>query len=212
MCKYGYMRNIYCPYGDVVVMLTKYLLRWRDSYERLDLSWTSFVCFDPVYVTEPIAFVAFVWQRCVILQQPGLAHVLMTTWALDFESRDYRFLAHESGILPTLQAMVTLTNTADMANSALARLSDAPPEQKENHIEREASAKAAQRWTPWSLENIREGFIQVNRWTGAVHTWLFRWIRNGDGHGNGDSGATDLDDDRRNMQSVLCSAMQCSAV
>lgn len=91
----------------------------------------------------------------------------MTTWALDFESRDYRFLAHESGILPTLQAMVTLTTTADMANSALASLSDAPPEQKEYCIEREASAKAAQRWTPWSLENIREGFIQVSRWAGG---------------------------------------------
>ncbi|CAM9460978.1 unnamed protein product, partial [Hapterophycus canaliculatus] len=50
--------------------------------------------------------------------QPGLAHVLMTSWALDFESRDYRFLAQDSGILPTLQAMVTLTNTASLASSS----------------------------------------------------------------------------------------------
>lgn len=134
----------------------------------------------------------------------------MTTWALDFESRDYRFLAHESGILPTLQAMVTLTNTADMANSALARLSDAPAEQNESRIERGASAKAAQRWTPWSLENIREGFIQVNRWTGGVHTWLFRWTRSGDS--DGDRDATDHDDDHYNMQSVQCSVVQCIGI
>lgn len=124
----------------------------------------------------------------------------MTTWALDFESRDYRFLAHESGILPTLQAVVTLTNTADMANSALASLSGAPPEQKENCIEREESAMAAQRWTPWSLENIREGFIQVSQWIGGLRALLFLLTRGGAG-----DGVVDM-----TMVTMLCS--QCRAV
>lgn len=97
-------------------------------------------------------------QPCV---QPGLAHVLMTSWALDFESRDYRFLAHKSGILPTLQATVTLTNTASMASSTLARLRGFSPGPEDEATVKEASKTSRQRWNPWSLENIREGFIQV---------------------------------------------------
>lgn len=96
--------------------------------------------------------------------QPGLAHVLMTSWALDFESRDYQFLAHKSGILPTLQAMVTLTSTASLATSGLGSLDDKSSEHQEA-IGKEGSGitTALQNWTPWSLENIREGFIQVMR-------------------------------------------------
>lgn len=92
--------------------------------------------------------------------QPGLAHVLLTSWALDFESRDYRFLAHKSGILPTLQAIVTLTNTASLASSGLDSLGDASPGMKEAAATR-ASTTALESWTPWSLDNIREGFLQV---------------------------------------------------
>lgn len=96
--------------------------------------------------------------------QPGLAHVLLTSWALDFESRDYRFLAHKSGILPTLQAIVTLTNTASMASSgldSLDSLSDTSPGPKDAAPNTESSTKALESWTPWSLDNIREGFLQV---------------------------------------------------
>lgn len=85
----------------------------------------------------------------------------MTSWALDFESRDYRFLVHESGILPTLQAMVTLTNTAGMASATLAGFSKANSGQKEGAIGKGAAATVRQGWNPWSLENIREGYIQV---------------------------------------------------
>lgn len=87
----------------------------------------------------------------------------MTSWALDFESRDYRFLAHKSGILPTLQAMVTLTSTASLATSGLGSLNDnsAGPPQEAIGKETSAIVTALQSWTPWSLENIREGFIQV---------------------------------------------------
>lgn len=93
--------------------------------------------------------------------QPGLAHVLMTSWALDFESRDHRFLAHKSGILPTLQAMVTLTNTARMAGSLSARL-DPAISCPEGNSETEKAAAWWQHWTPWSLDSIREGFVQVS--------------------------------------------------
>ncbi|CAM9591597.1 unnamed protein product, partial [Scytosiphon promiscuus] len=94
--------------------------------------------------------------------QPGLAHVLMTSWALDFESRDYHFLAQESGILPTLQAMVTLTNTASLASSTLESLDDKPPISQHDRSQKEiqTACTAIQGWTPWSLENIREGFMQ----------------------------------------------------
>lgn len=129
----------------------------------------------------------------------------MTTWALDFESRDYRFLAHESGILPTLQTMVTLTTTADMANCSLASLSDARPEQKESCIEREASAKAAQRWTPWSLENIRQGFIQVGRWVGGLLVSLFQLTRGGDGDGDRDADMMTV-----TMLCTVVSALHCN--
>lgn len=89
----------------------------------------------------------------------------MTSWALDFESRDYRFLAHKSGILPTLQAMVTLTSTASLATSSLDSLNDKSPGPHKEAIGNEGSGimTALQSWTPWSLENIREGFIQVMR-------------------------------------------------
>lgn len=96
--------------------------------------------------------------------QPGLAHVLLTSWALDFESRDYRFLAHKSSILPTLQSVVTLTNTASLASSGFDSLgSDTSAGVKEaaTSKEGEASTTALEGWTPWSLENIREGFLQV---------------------------------------------------
>lgn len=98
--------------------------------------------------------------------QPGLAHVLLTSWALDFESRDYRFLAHKSGILPTLQSVVTLTNTASLASSSLDSLgsvSDSSPGAGMNEAvaSKEASTTALEAWTPWSLENIKEGFLQV---------------------------------------------------
>lgn len=95
--------------------------------------------------------------------QPGLAHVLMTTWALDFESRDYRFLAHESGILPTLQAMVTLTKTAGMATSVLAELDSNGAGKKVEASGGDVLGMDAprKRWIPWSLETIREGFVQV---------------------------------------------------
>lgn len=93
--------------------------------------------------------------------QPGLAHVLLTSWALDFESRDYRFLARKSGILPTLQAIVTLTNTASLASSGLDSLSETSPGLKETAARKEASTTALESWTPWSLDNIREGFLQV---------------------------------------------------
>eukprot|EP00903_Cladosiphon_okamuranus_P019656 g18070.t4 len=97
--------------------------------------------------------------------QPGLAHILLTSWALDFESRDYRFLAHKSGILPTLQSVVTLTNTASLANSALDSLdsvSDTSPGAGVNEAaaSKEASTTALEAWTPWSLENIKGGFLQ----------------------------------------------------
>lgn len=91
----------------------------------------------------------------------------MTTWALDFESRDFRFLAQESGILPTLQAMVTLTNTAGMASSALARLGVVDNERPEEIIGQENSMPARQRWTPWSLDSVREGFVQVSGCVGV---------------------------------------------
>lgn len=94
--------------------------------------------------------------------KPGLAHVLMTTWALDFESRDFRFLAQESGILPTLQAMVTLTNTADMASSALTSLCSASKSTRSGaSLGTQFSAVTRQRWTPWSLESVREYYMQV---------------------------------------------------
>lgn len=88
----------------------------------------------------------------------------MTSWALDFESRDYRFLANKSGILPTLQATVTLTNTASMASSTLARMSGSSRGPADEATVKGASPTVHQRWTPWSLENIREGFIQVMQW------------------------------------------------
>ncbi|CAM9107710.1 unnamed protein product, partial [Ectocarpus fasciculatus] len=91
--------------------------------------------------------------------QPGLAHVLMTSWALDFESRDYRFLAHKSGILPTLQAMVTLTNTASLASSSLDSLNDTSHgPQKDTRGSK--TSTGLQSWTPWSLETVRGGFMQ----------------------------------------------------
>lgn len=105
--------------------------------------------------------------RCcnhAVITQPGLAHVLLTSWALDFESRDYRFLAHKSGILPTLQSVVTLTNTASLASSgfdSLDGVSDTSPGLKEVAASNDASPTALEGWTPWSLENIREGFLQV---------------------------------------------------
>lgn len=92
--------------------------------------------------------------------KPGLAHVLMTSWALDFESRDYRFLAHKSGILPTLQAMVTLTNTASLASSSLDSLNDTSRgPQKDTRGSK--TSTGLQSWTPWSLETVRGGFMQV---------------------------------------------------
>lgn len=114
----------------------------------------------------------YILQLCV---KPGLAHVLMTSWALDFESRDYHFLAHKSGILPTLQATVTLTNTASMATSTLARMSGFSRGPAGEVTVKKASPTVHQRWTPWSLENIREGFIQVmqlkhSRQTSRVRT------------------------------------------
>lgn len=101
-----------------------------------------------------------------LFTQPGLAHVLLTSWALDFESRDYRFLAHKSGILPTLQSVVTLTNTASLASSGLDSLdsfsdTDTAPGRKEAAARKEAATTAVESWTPWSLENIRTGFLQV---------------------------------------------------
>lgn len=92
----------------------------------------------------------------------------MTSWALDFESRDYRFLAHTSGILPTLQAMVTLTNTAAMASYALDELSPADP-CPDAILERKNFVGSRQRWTPWSLDSIREGFVQVVFQVRRVH-------------------------------------------
>lgn len=85
----------------------------------------------------------------------------MTGWALDFESRDYRFLAHKSGILPTLQAMVTLTNTASLASSSLDSLNDASRGPPTDRMGSKTSATALQSWTPWSLETVRGGFMQV---------------------------------------------------
>lgn len=101
----------------------------------------------------------------ILAIQFGLAHVLMTSWALDFESRDYRFLAHKSGILPSLQAMVTLTSTASLTASVLGSLNDKSPGPHNQAIGKEASGimTALQSWTPWSLDNIREGFVQVMR-------------------------------------------------
>lgn len=93
--------------------------------------------------------------------QPGLAHVLMTSWALDFESRDCCFLVHESGILPTLQAMVTLTNTADMARSEVSRRIGADTRSKNTLNGESVVSSRQQRWTPWSLDSVREGFVQV---------------------------------------------------
>lgn len=93
--------------------------------------------------------------------KPGLAHVLMTSWALDFESRDYQFLAHKSGILPTLQAMVTLTNTASLASSSLDSLNDTSRGPQKDTMDSKTSVTALQSWTPWSLETVRSGFLQV---------------------------------------------------
>ncbi|CAN0493354.1 unnamed protein product, partial [Ectocarpus sp. 12 AP-2014] len=92
--------------------------------------------------------------------QPGLAHVLLTSWALDFESRDYQFLARKSGILPTLQAMVTLTNTASLASSSLDSLNDTSRGPQKDTVDAKASVTALQSWTPWSLETVRSGFLQ----------------------------------------------------
>lgn len=87
--------------------------------------------------------------------------MLMTSWALDFESRDYRFLAHESGILPTLQSIVTLTKTASMANSTIGSGLGNTRGRQETLDAKGQSEPKRQRWLPWSLESIRKGFIQV---------------------------------------------------
>lgn len=100
----------------------------------------------------------------------------MTSWALDFESRDYRFLARESGILPTLQAMVTLTNTASLASSTLGSLDDESSISQHDQDRKEMSATAMiHGWTPWSLENITEGFMQVMRRGDVNSTHYFSW-------------------------------------
>ncbi len=106
-------------------------------------------------LSQPV-FVSIAW----FCAQPGLAHVLLTSWALDFETRDYPFLAHESGILPTLQAMVTLTNTASLASSSLYSLNGTSPGLQDDLTGKGATA-ALEGWTPWSLENIRESYMQV---------------------------------------------------
>lgn len=129
----------------------------------------------PTVVLPPVLIGASTIVR--FFTQPGLAHVLLTSWALDFESRDYRFLAHKSGILPTLQSVVTLTNTASLASCGLDSLglSDTSPGVKEAAASKEdaASTTALEGWTPWSLENIRESFLQVNLLKHEItsHSW-----------------------------------------
>lgn len=123
----------------------------------------------PALFNDPPLVTSFRASYVDSTAKPGLAHVLMTAWTLDFESRDFRFLAQDSGILPTLQAVVTLTNTSDMACSALARPSpvanDALPEEARS----EHGTQGRYRWTPWSLESVRESYLQVRLCRSSSH-------------------------------------------
>ncbi|CAM9363981.1 unnamed protein product [Discosporangium mesarthrocarpum] len=96
------------------------------------------------------------------------SHVLMTTWVLDFESRDYHFLARQSCILPTLQEMITITKAGSMAHEHLGELRESGEGDLGGNYchttNKGATAHMCKEdgvsWMPWSLEGIREGFLQ----------------------------------------------------
>lgn len=87
--------------------------------------------------------------------------MLMTNWALDFEWRDFDFLAGGSGILPTLQSFVTITRSADMAKSSLVSASCTSSSGDLLSRRRRPEELTAPQWTPWSLDKIRDGLIHV---------------------------------------------------